>query len=901
MRALDKEEFRIKLEEINRLVEEKDYKGAMDVVDSIDWRRVKNVRTLCVVGEIYAANKRYEDSRDIFLLAYHRASIGKNILYRLVEVTLKMGNIDEATDYYEEFKSVAPNDNTSYVLNYKILKAKNAPLHEQIKVLEEYKEKEFTEKWSYELANLYYRAGEKEKCKDLCNEMILWFSEGSYVMKALDLKMRMGVMTASDKEKYQKEMTPKLKTVEEFEKEKKLKEQKEEIKEEAKEEEKEETDEEITDREENMDETPEGSEDLSEDEEENEPEISEEESSEEESEEDSEETPEEDITFDDVFDNPTSDERDEPFIESIRTNKEEDLAGAETFQERFSKGLRDLLKPNKKTLAEAKEESRKKRRFFGGFNKEEEDLKEEEDDLSDDFESIPSLEDEDEAEKKSRSEERKNAPSVFKMPEFKIPASMRRKKNEDAPASPEMKLLNQEIHEEPEEKEEKPDKEKEEFSFNLEDTILAAASAQGIDIPREEKKSEEEKPDEEIIEEDLSEKEETEEEISEELQEEEVQESSEEDSEDFYEEESFADEDEDKEEDIDSDVPDLDDNDFIENLEKVTSEEEKEFEESIRKERTDFEKEIAPSEEEEEDLSGEFEDDEYKEDDFEEDSEEEYSEEDDLERFIDEKNPSEEISRDDMILRDEDLTDEEVMLFSYFVNVPGMKKQILDTLKDVQQGAMDRTSRSGNIIVMGGAETGKTRLISSLIPAICKELNLGAAKVAYVFAEQINGKDIQAIVEKLAGGFFVIEKANQLDKKTARALSQAMDQDTGGMIVILEDDKLGMRKLVARYKFLSGKFTSTINIPVFTNDELAAFARVYAMENGYKIDNMGMLALYNMIGMNQKMDVPMNIGAVKVMLDEAIERSQSGFKLFRRNSRKKDRDGYRILSEKDFK
>ena len=894
MRALDKEEFRIKLEEINRLVEEKDYKGAMDVVDSIDWRRVKNVRTLCVVGEIYAANKRYEDSRDIFLLAYHRASIGKNILYRLVEVTLKMGNIEEATDYYEEFKSVAPNDNTSYVLNYKILKAKNAPLQEQIKVLEEYKEKEFTEKWSYELANLYYRAGEKEKCKDLCNEMILWFSDGSYVMKALDLKMRMGVMTASDKEKYQKEMTPKLKTVEEFELEKKLKEKKEEKKEETeeetKEEEKEETDEEISDQEESMEEVSEESEDLSEDEEENEPEISDEDSEEESSEEESDEIPEEDITFDDVFDNPTSDERDEPYIESIRTNKEEDLAGAETFQERFSKGLRDLLKPNKKTLAEAKEESRKKRRFFGGFNKEE-DLKEEEDDLSDDFESIPSLEDEDEAEKKSRSEERKNAPSVFKMPEFKIPASMRRKKTEDTPASSEMKLLDQDIQEEPEEKAEVPEKSKEEPSFNLEDTILAAASAQGIDIPREEKKSEEEKPDEEIIEEVFSEKEETEEEISGESQEEDTQELSEEDSEDFYEEESFTDEDEETEEDIDSEVPDLDDNDFIENLEKVTSEEEKEFEKSIRKERTDYVKEISPAEEEEEDLSEEFEE-EYK---------EEYSEEDDLERFIDEKNPSEEISRDDMILRDEDLTDEEVMLFSYFVNVPGMRKQILDTLKDVQQGAMDRTSRSGNIIVMGGAETGKTRLISSLIPAICKELNLGAAKVAYVFAEQINGKDIPAIVEKLAGGFLVIEKANQLDKKTARALSQAMDQDTGGMIVILEDDKLGMRKLVARYKFLSGKFTSTINIPGFTNDELAGFARVYAMENGYKIDNMGMLALYNKIGMNQKMDVPINIGAVKVMLDEAIERSQSGFKLFRRNSRKKDRDGYRILSEKDFK
>lgn len=137
MKTVDKEEFRIKLEEINRMVEVQDYKSAMAIVDSIDWRRVKNVRTLCVVGEIYAANKRYEDSRDIFLLAYHRASIGKNVLYRLVEISLKMGDIDEAKEYYEEFKSVAPNDNTAYVLNYKILKEKNAPLEEQIAVLEE--------------------------------------------------------------------------------------------------------------------------------------------------------------------------------------------------------------------------------------------------------------------------------------------------------------------------------------------------------------------------------------------------------------------------------------------------------------------------------------------------------------------------------------------------------------------------------------------------------------------------------------------------------------------------------------------------------------------------------------------------------------------------------------------
>ena len=184
---MDKEEFRVKLEEINHLVEAKDYEGAMKVVDSIDWRRVKNVRTLCVVGEIYAANKRYEESREIFLLAYHRAPIGKNILYRLIEVSLKMGDVEEAKDYYQEFLEVASEDNTQYVLNYKILTAQDAPVEDRIKVLEDYKEKEFTEKWSYELAKLYYQAGQRDKCLALCNEMNLWFHEGSYVTKALEL------------------------------------------------------------------------------------------------------------------------------------------------------------------------------------------------------------------------------------------------------------------------------------------------------------------------------------------------------------------------------------------------------------------------------------------------------------------------------------------------------------------------------------------------------------------------------------------------------------------------------------------------------------------------------------------------------------------------------------------
>ena len=225
-----------------------------------------------------------------------------------------------------------------------------------------------------------------------------------------------------------------------------------------------------------------------------------------------------------------------------------------------------------------------------------------------------------------------------------------------------------------------------------------------------------------------------------------------------------------------------------------------------------------------------------------------------------------------------------------------LKRRVIDTLNEnkIKYIKIDYNEN----IVMGGRETGKTRLISSLIPAICKELNIEASKVAYIFADDLNGKDIPEIVSKLAGGFLVIEDANQLSQETADELEEAMTGNTKGMIVILEDEKIGMRKLIARYPKLAKKFTSMINIPVFTNDELVNFAKVYTMENGFRIDQMGMLALYNLIGINQKEDQPMCIGTVKTMLDKAMERAQSG--LFKRSKKRVDRDGYTVLFEKDF-
>lgn len=846
MKILDKEEFRIKLEEINNLVEKKDYKGAMEVVDSIDWRRVKNVRTLCVVGEIYAANKRYNDSREIFLLAYHKAPIGKNILYRLIEISLKMGDIEEAMEYFEEFKEIAPNDNTRYVLKYKILRAKKASLNEQIAVLEEYKEKEFTEKWTYELAKLYYKAGNKEKCLEICDELILWFNEGTYVMKALDLKMRMGLLTGAEKEKYEKQFIPKLLKPEEA---KALKE--------------------------NM--------------------------------EKQEEKP--------------APEPEKPEIESIQIRNDKDLEGAETLQEKISKGIRDIF--------------RAKRTSYDEFDEEKEENPEEEQkemlktpSSEEEYDKVPELEEEfeqpekeenekialpEEKEEESTSEEKPvlDFSQTMRMPELNIPKSMRNMTPKEAPEIEEIRFrenIAENITE--------PLKEKDDF--NLEDTILAAASAQGIDIPDAEEESE-------IQEQSAAEEEKglpqqiadvTMDDLEEEIFSEEDLRLAEQE---FMKGPSAEKEEPEiklpfdmvsaRREENDIEIPDLESEDIIENRftenEENTSEDEELLRSILSEENAEEEEEeeiFHDFEEEEEEIPEEILPESMGSQEEELTLEEELlSEEEELERFIDSMSAEEETDALNIVPRESELRDEEKKLFTYFVKIPGMKDQIVEALLDAQLAAADKTSKTGNIVVMGGRETGKTRLISSLIPAVCKELNLEAANVAYIFAEQINGKDLRKIMKKLSGGFFVIEDANQLDQETAEQLNQIMEEETDGLTVILEDEKIGMRKMLARYPKLAKKFTSVINIPVFTNDELANFAKVYAKENGYKIDNMGMLALYNLIGINQKEDEPMNIGAVKNLIDAAISKSQGG-RLFKKNTSKKrmDRDGYIVLHEKDF-
>lgn len=866
---MDKEEFRIKVSRIDNLVAQKKYKEAVEVVESIDWRRVKNVHNLCVVGEIYAANKRYEESKEIFLLAYHRAPIGKNILYRLIEVSLKMQDIEEAEEFYEEYLEVAPNDNTQYILKYKISKAKQVSLDEQIRILEEYKEREFTERWSYELAKLYYQKGDMKKCLEMCNDIILWFSEGRYVLKAMDLKNRMGQLTGKEREQYEKQFIPNLTTVDQMTQSGEARET-------------------GSDAENKYEALP---------------------------------------------------DEDSPVIESVRID-ERDVNSAESLQEKISKGIRDIFNGKKK------EED---------FTKEEEDLQEEENISQDSFAETEEAEEpeidvneifEDFSDQTvSRLEEEETlSDSSTELPQLEIPESMKNIDLEsdimpEIPKAPEVVLPGAEKNETEAEID---------FDFNLEDMILSAATAQGIEIPDDEPKAEDvhaADPDDEdyMTEEDLRRAEEEflngpagrkDHKDPEELLEEEFGEA-----EEFYEDAS-----DDEDDDFYGDEYDDGDDDFYG---EESDDEDDDFYEDESDDGDDFYEEF-----DDDDFYGEESDDE--EDDFYEEEPEELpvvsrnpisknksakiiseeknaeirkpdpdrktvfkeepagqkaprkkknvrlSQAEELERFVDTIRPQEAM---DIIPREKTLTDSEKKLFTYFARVPGLREQLVDALCDVQMAAADKTSRTGNIIVMGGRETGKTRLISGLIPAICKELNLEAAKVAYVFAEQINGKNIPAIVKKMAGGLLVIENANQLKKETVNQLSKAMDFRTDGMIVILEDEKIGMRKLMARFPKFTSKFTSMINIPVFTNDELVNFAMVYTRERGYTIDQQAMLVLYNLISVNQKEDMPMNVGAVKEIIDNAIAKSTGGIRKLSRNISKKrtDMDGYTVLYEKDFK
>ncbi|MFV0528391.1 MAG: hypothetical protein ACK5MN_06725 [Lachnospiraceae bacterium] len=870
---MDKEEFRIQLEKINSLVEQKNYTDALKIVDGIDWRRVKSTRTLSTVGEIYAINKRFEESRNVLLLAYNRSSIGKSILYRLVELSLKLDDIEGALDYYSEFVEVAPSDTSKNILKYKILRARRAPIEEQIKALEDYKDREYTEKWALELAKLYYKAGMNQKCVEICDDLVLWFSDGNYVFKALNLKMRITALSPLQQKKY------------------------EEI---------------LVDQKREAANTPVSASIQ--------PEVP-------------------------AYQKPEYRE-DEPAIEAINVDKEKEHQGSvfDPILEAtgaISQGFKEMFAASEKTEDAAQVEESENpveavQEETGIFTAPQEIIPEESElKLGEVLNTSISEEEPDDlyTTKIEESEEELNHMEVPALEPEQIHIGKTAKKVEplniptvERMTPPFDKVQFGEEFVLPEI--EKPDLgatvEIDRIALEEARRNAAADSEPAVELPREQEEEEsqttympsdspivdEVKPQSELSMEMLDEL------LSQPIGLDSVQ---------------LDDEGSENIEDAFGDVQPVSATDEagIEENTKLPSEDA--FDEAEKYELPAEELTIEPKAAAEEIAVSDV----YSDTDDivlpekEEvygvtsaidatqilDLEAKITENQDsmnidtepveesriLEQIIDNK-LLENFDPTEIVPRNKVISDEEKKIFSYFYIVPGVKEQLIDTLSDTQLAAADKTSRTGNIIIMGSEGTGKTRLSEGLVGAITKQLHLEATKKAMIFAEQINTKDIAKIVGKLSGGFLIIQKAGSLTEKSIEQLNQAMEFRTDDLTVILEDEKIPMRKLIAKYPKFVDKFTSIISIPVFTNDELVFFAKTYLKEAGYRMDDLAVLALYNEISDNQKEDEPITIAVVKEMLDAAIKRAEGGARKFSRNLARKrvDDSGRIILYENDF-
>lgn len=907
---MDKTEYHLKLEEINRLVDAQDYEGALTVADSIDWRRVKSVRTLCMVADIYEVNGELEKSMQMLQLAHKRSSIGKMILYRQVELALKMGLYDDAVKYYNEYLETASNDTSKYILKYKIYKAQKAPLENQIAILEEYKEREYTERWVYELAKLYKKAGQEKKCVETCDDLVLWFGEGKYVTKAMELKMTYTPLSPSQKEKYEKAKAagkvakatagPKLT---------------EEVK----------------------------------------------------------NTILPGVSAAAMAGLQKVEEEKEQAREEAAATAEIPHIDTEKLQERLSRSFQEILSGFNRTKAvdafealgraagaEVPQEPEAQEENMEDYHVQ--DLEPEavnEGIISaDSGVAGVSRTEMDELEMMEKPKvEKPEDKEIISVQEVDLDAlfaetssSLAKEAGEDAAEKAEEEpaveeVTAEEIIGEPEEvvAEEKVDaagdvleervegavetvteeKEPAETLTDAADEAMAAfeASLSGLSLDFAEETSSDAPETETSAE--LTEEQETEEDItgSEAAPVIEME----------YPEETEETEPEIEDLDATRVIPDVtkqdawhatpgDTQEFnleeelkaaLSGMDELREQEEAERSASLdpetaSEEEIAFEEKTEPMTEEnttEESVveeGSETEAEEPEGDHIDKMLEEAEIQPDISEMTLERETPEEKRQRILNNTRPERLTAEQKQLFSYFAKVPGMDDQILDAIHGAYEYASEKTSHRGNIAIMGSHGTGKTRLSEGLVKAICKELGLKAVKYANLDASDINRKDPATIISKMAGGFLLIERASFMTPETIEKLSQAMDFRTDSMILLIEDDKANMRKMLADYPEFAEKFETVISIPVFTNDELVTFARTYARENGFRMDEMGVLALYTMIGDNQKEDEPITIGKVKEMVDGAI-RKASGVKLGRKLSKRHtDADGRILLYEKDF-
>lgn len=802
---MDKHEYRVKTEQMLEYMEKKQYKKAMEIADTIDWHRVKSLSMLSTVSEIYEYNGENQKSRDILFIAYDRSPGSRKIVYRLGTLAIKIDDLQEAMDCYEEFLSIAPKDPNQYILKYKILKAENAPLEEQIEALVDFKKMEYVEKWAYELAKLYNAAGMIPECLEECDDLILWFSEGKYVLKAMELKRQHKPLTPLQQEKYdrfveKKEQVKKAK--EDLDATRKIEIPKgiaepvqEKAVEEVAEEPVEETSGEVA--EEPVEETSE--EIVEEPVEETSEEVSEE--SETEPEEVTEEKEPESIIKEPVVGSTLEEAVARGVAAAVNVTAREKEEEAMTAQEK----LEGILQNWEETQRAVEQEIERKKQ-------------------------------EAEAEREAKRKERA-AQSMFNTTPI-IPDDIQQLLDD----------LESEM------------KESEEAEEDVEINEV-------VEEPTVEE-TETTKPAEEIQEEQVEEVTEMEAEVTEEpIMEEEPEEVVEETVEQPVEEpqpqeEIFA-----------------DDDDIIEKQFDISLQEE--IEEPVEKD------------DELEKLQNETKKDVDKETDgvsF------------DTGFIVQGKYDLEAQSE---IGTKAGLTEEQKKLFSYFVPVRGMSEQIVEVLEnDKNCNTRYGTSRTGNILVVGRQGTGKTVLAVNVVKAIQKARKLKQGKVAIVTGEALNRKDLSTVLGKLKGGALIVEKAGKMNQSTIEALNEKMEEQTGELLVVLEEQRKPLEKLLSENPGFRRKFTSKLELPIFINDELVTFGQTYAKENGYRIDEMGILALYSRIDILQKEDHAVTVTEVKEIMDHAIEKAQRVnikhfFKrLFGKHTDNADRI---ILTEQDFK
>ena len=1083
---MDKYEYKQLSERMIELMQNEEYGEAKEIADSIDWRRVRNAMMLANVSDIYEKTGEYQKSYDILQIAYHRAEGSRKVLYRLSSLALKTGNVDEAIDFYDEFVQLAPKDPNRHILRYQILRAQRAPLEQQIEALEEFKKAEYIEEWAFELAKLYQEAGMTAECLEECDDLILWFSEGKYVYKAMELKMQYKPLTPSQQEKYNRrfeknggetEEIPDLETyvAENEEPEDHLDEAATEHSEAVSEEPVEDIPESIgqqdTGKEESsekpvrkpekkkigdtmrLDEAleqllhrkPEVS--AAEDEE---PDISDLESAigdiesvvdlnmvnqisqekhtgdvpigmkelipgevSEEAADKTERIPVEittDITEDDAEEldledlvaeelpeeveeaEPVEEEAEEveeaePVEEEAEEVKEaepveeeaEEVEEAEPVEEEAEEV--EEAEPIEETQTGTIEEELQKIADAEPAEPEEEifDMEEAEDFLEDspaeDWEDDTESFEEADAEELSFEEilsdwDSEEAEALLEDAEEEVYDESVEETYEEEPDEDEAEDILEDAEEEPIEEsaedvveadaeeiyEEEPEDEV------TEDTPILSPDIQRlIDEIEGAVPAEESLPEEKEIEKAPEEPHENMGEVTESLRLDDLPE----EDEDLFEDEDFL-ESEDEEDEYESYEDDDSEEDEYESYEdddsedEYTSYDEDEYEDEIYDDEYEDDDEAYYEESDDDELADDeefyYEDEEEPDEEDAPDFEDEFkvdpkhSEEPDDREIPDEDDgidimsattplsrketakliatgktsplPLDEIS--DALSMDTGfvvhgrydletqsgigtragLTEEQKKLFSYFVPVRGMSEQLVDVLEQDKNCTNRKgTSKTGNLLIIGDKGNGKTVLAVDVVKAIQKQREIRQGKVAIVTGESLNKKKIGDIFDKLYGGALIIEKAGKMNEKTVAKLNRAMERDTGELLIVLEEQRKPLDRLLSSNREFRRKFTSRLEVPIFINDELVTFGQTYAQENGYKIDEMGILALYSCIDSLQREDHSVTVAEVKEVMDKAIAHSQKASakklvkRVFGRNTDSSDRI---ILSERDF-